>query len=135
MLCLLIAKIFIATVRAKLLGQNRFAQPNGYVLTLLHPTYALECTSEVALSIFALTPIASTSVYRIEHRISFFSIHAHLSMEEGSLFCFVFSTTRSTKTWTLQIVFFVSLESSQPVGVHGLGTMMFTLVVQKVLEY
>jgi hypothetical protein len=44
----------------------------------------------LALSIFALTPFACTSVYCIDHRISFFSIPMHLSMKEGSLFCFVF---------------------------------------------
>jgi len=35
----------------------------------------------------------------------------------------------------LQIVFLVSSESSQRGGVHGLGSMMFGLAVQKVLEY
>jgi hypothetical protein len=34
----------------------------------------------------------------------------------------------------LRIVFFVSLESSQQEGVHGLGSMMFGLVVQKFLN-
>jgi hypothetical protein len=34
----------------------------------------------------------------------------------------------------LQIMFLVSLESSQQQWVHGLGSMMFGLVVQKVLN-
>jgi hypothetical protein len=34
----------------------------------------------------------------------------------------------------LQIVFFMSLESSQPGGVHGLDSMTFELVVQKFLN-
>jgi hypothetical protein len=34
----------------------------------------------------------------------------------------------------LQIVFLVALESSQRGGVHGLGSMAFGLVVQKVLN-
>ncbi len=74
-------------------------------------------------------------------------------MKEGSLFCFV--VMRSTElgcfrscSWCLwkaldeegcvgllQIMFLVSLESSWWGGVHGLGSMMFGLVVQKVLEY
>jgi hypothetical protein len=39
--------------------------------------------------------------------------------------------------WTLilQIMFLVSLESSQRGGVHGLGSMTFGLAVQKVFEY
>jgi hypothetical protein len=35
----------------------------------------------------------------------------------------------------LQIVFLVSLEASRQGEVHGLGSMMFGLAVQKVLEY
>jgi hypothetical protein len=35
----------------------------------------------------------------------------------------------------LQLVFLVSLESSQQEGMHGLGSMTFGLEVQKVLEY
>jgi hypothetical protein len=34
----------------------------------------------------------------------------------------------------LQVVFLVSLESSQQGGVHGLGSIMFGLVTQKVLN-
>jgi hypothetical protein len=34
----------------------------------------------------------------------------------------------------LYIVFLVSLESSQQAGVHGLGSMMFALAVQKLLN-
>jgi hypothetical protein len=34
----------------------------------------------------------------------------------------------------LQIVFLVSLESSQQEGVHGLGSMTFALLVQKFLN-
>jgi hypothetical protein len=34
----------------------------------------------------------------------------------------------------LQVVFLVSLESSQQGGVHGLGSIMFGLVMQKVLN-
>jgi hypothetical protein len=37
-------------------------------------------------------------------------LNKHLSMKEGSLFCFV--VMRSTKQGMLQIVFLVSLESS-----------------------
>jgi hypothetical protein len=53
-------------------------------------------------------------------------------MKGGSLFCFV--VMGSTKPQMLHIVFLVSLESSQQGGVHGLGSMMFGLVVQKFLN-
>ncbi len=53
-----------------------------------------------------------------------------LSMKEGSLFC----TYEIHRTGMLQIVFLVSLESSQRGGVHGLGFMTFGLVVQKFLN-
>jgi hypothetical protein len=43
---------------------------------------------------------------------------SHLSMKEGSLFCF-------HPTGMLQIIFLVSLKSSQWGWVHGLGSMMF----------
>ncbi len=56
---------------------------------------------------------------------------ANLSMKEGGLFC----SYVIHRTGMLQIVFLVSLESSRWAGVHGLGSMMFGLVVQKVLEY
>jgi hypothetical protein len=52
-------------------------------------------------------------------------------MKEGSLFCFVAMT--STRTWMLQIVFLVSLESSLG-GVHVLGSTMVGLAVQKFLN-
>jgi len=51
-------------------------------------------------------------------------------MKEGSLFC----SCEIHETGMLQIVFLVSLESSQLEGVHGLGSMMFGLVVQKFLN-
>jgi len=54
---------------------------------------------------------------------------------ESSLICFVlfyFVAMRSTKQ---EIMFLVSLESSRRGGVHGLGSMTFGLVVQKVHEY
>jgi hypothetical protein len=56
----------------------------------------------------------------------------HLSMKEGSLFCFV--VMRSTKTGMLQILFLVSLESSRRGGVHGPGSRMFGVAVQKFLD-
>jgi hypothetical protein len=57
-------------------------------------------------------------------------------MKEGSLFvCFVlFVLMRSTEPGMLQNAFLVSLESSQGGGVHGLGSMTFGLVVQKLLN-
>ncbi len=51
---------------------------------------------------------------------------------EDSLFCFY--TYEIHQTGMLQIVFLVSLESSQQGGVHGLGCMTFGLVVQKFLN-
>jgi hypothetical protein len=51
-------------------------------------------------------------------------------MKEGSLFCFV--VVRSTDASDL--VFLVSLESSQQGGVHGLGSMTFGLALQKFLN-
>jgi hypothetical protein len=59
--------------------------------------------------------------------MGFCSHMCHLSMKEGSLFCFV--VMKSTMN---QIMFLVSLESSQRGRVHGLGSM--TLVVQKFLN-
>jgi hypothetical protein len=53
-------------------------------------------------------------------------------MKEGSLFCFV--VMRSTKPGCFQIMFLVSLESSLQGGAHRLGSMMFGLKVQKVLN-
>jgi hypothetical protein len=49
------------------------------------------------------------------------------------LFCFV-CTNEIHRTKMLQIVFLVSLESSQWGGVHHLGFMAFGLVVQKLLN-
>jgi hypothetical protein len=51
-------------------------------------------------------------------------------MKEGNLFC----SYEIHPNGMLQIVFLVSLESSQREGVHGLGSMMFGLVVQKFLN-
>jgi hypothetical protein len=51
-------------------------------------------------------------------------------MEEDSLFC----NYEIHQTKMLQIVFFVFLENSQQGGVHGFGSMMFRLVVQKFLN-
>jgi hypothetical protein len=53
-------------------------------------------------------------------------------MKEGSLFCFV--VMKSIKIGMLQIMFLVSLESSQKGGVHGLGSMTVGLGVQKFLN-
>jgi hypothetical protein len=54
-------------------------------------------------------------------------------MKEGSLFVlFCFLVMRSTRM--LQIVFLVSMESSQRGGVHVLGSMMFGPAVQKLLN-
>jgi hypothetical protein len=53
-------------------------------------------------------------------------------MKEGSLFCFV--VMRSTEPGMLQIMFLVSLESSGKGRVHGLGSMMFGLTMQKFLN-
>ncbi len=58
-------------------------------------------------------------------------IAQHLSMKEGSLFC----SYEIHQTRMLQIVFLVSLESSQPGGVHGLWFPGVWTAVQKVLEY
>jgi hypothetical protein len=56
---------------------------------------------------------------------------AYLSnMKEGSLFC----TYEIHQTGMLQIVFLVSLGSSWQGGVHGLGSVMFQLAVQKFLN-
>jgi hypothetical protein len=51
-------------------------------------------------------------------------------MKEGSLFC----GYEIHQIGMLQIVFLVSLESSRQGGVHGLGSMVFGLVVQKFLN-
>jgi hypothetical protein len=52
-------------------------------------------------------------------------------MKEGSLFC----SYEIHQTGMLQIMFFLmSLESSRQGGVHGLGSMMFGLAVQKFLN-
>ncbi len=58
--------------------------------------------------------------------------HDYLSMEEGSLFCFVVYEIHSTRM--LHIMFLVSLENSQWGGVHGLGSMTFGLMMQKFLN-
>jgi hypothetical protein len=63
----------------------------------------------------------------------FLKLVTHLSMKEGSLFCFVCSY-EIHQTRTLEIVFLVSLESSPQGGVHGLGSMTFGLVLQKLLN-
>jgi hypothetical protein len=49
-------------------------------------------------------------------------------MKEGNLFSFV-CTNEIHRTVMLQIMFLVSLESSQGAGVHRLGFMAFGLVV------
>jgi hypothetical protein len=54
-------------------------------------------------------------------------------MKQGSLFV-LFYTYEIHWTGMLQIVFLVSLESSQGGGVHGLGSMTFGFVVQKFLN-
>ncbi len=51
-------------------------------------------------------------------------------MKEGSLFW----SYEIHQTRMLQIMFLVSLESSQRGGVHGLGSMTFGLAVQKFLN-
>jgi hypothetical protein len=56
-----------------------------------------------------------------------------LSMKEGRLFV-LFCSYEIHWTGMLQIVFLVSLGSSQWGGVQGLGSMMFGLVVQKLLN-
>jgi hypothetical protein len=56
-------------------------------------------------------------------------------MKESSLFCFVlFCSYEIPQIGMLQIIFLVSLESSQQRGVHGLGSMTFGLAVQKFLN-
>jgi len=58
----------------------------------------------------------------------FFMPHVvNLSMKEGSFFCFLIM--RSTEP-VFQITFLVSLENSRWGRVHGLGSMVFGLVVQ-----
>jgi hypothetical protein len=59
-----------------------------------------------------------------------FIMSLHLPMKEGSLFC----NYEIHQTRMLQIVFLVSLESSQWGGVHGLGSIKFGLVVQMFLN-
>jgi hypothetical protein len=56
----------------------------------------------------------------------------NLSMKDGSyvLFC----SYEIHQTGMLQIMFLLSLESSQGGGVHGLGFMTFGLAVQKFLN-
>jgi len=54
----------------------------------------------------------------------------NLSMKEGSLFC----SYEIQRTRMLQIVFLVSRESSRRGGVHGLGSMTFGHVLQKLLN-
>jgi hypothetical protein len=50
--------------------------------------------------------------------------------------CFVlFCSYEIHQTRMLQIMFLVSLESSQRGGVHGLGSMTFGICGAKVLEY
>jgi hypothetical protein len=51
-------------------------------------------------------------------------IPANLSMKEGCLFV-LFCSYEIHPIMMLQIAFFMSLESSQQVGVHGLGSMTF----------
>jgi hypothetical protein len=51
-----------------------------------------------------------------------------LSMKQGSLFV-LFCTYEIHRTRMLQIMFLVSLESSQGEGVHQLGFMVFVLVI------
>jgi hypothetical protein len=59
----------------------------------------------------------------------------YLSMKEDSLCCFVlFRTYEINRIRILHIVFLVSLESSQRIGLHGLGSMMFGLAMQKFLN-
>jgi hypothetical protein len=55
------------------------------------------------------------------------------SIYEGRQFV-LFCSYEIHQTIMLQIVFLMSLESSQRGGVHGLGSMMFGLVVQKFLN-
>jgi hypothetical protein len=54
-------------------------------------------------------------------------------MKEGSLFV-LYCPDEIHRTRMLQIVFLVSLESSQQGRVHGLGSMTFGLAVQKFLN-
>jgi hypothetical protein len=56
-------------------------------------------------------------------------------MKEVSLFYFVlFCSYEIHQTRMLQITLLVSLESSRPVGVHELGSVVFGLAVQKFLN-
>jgi len=55
-------------------------------------------------------------------------------MKEGSLGFVLFCSYEIHRTGMLQIMFLVSLESSRRGGVHGLGSMMFGLEVQKFLK-
>jgi len=56
-------------------------------------------------------------------------------MKEGSLFVlFLFCIDEIHRTGMLQIVFLVSLESSQGGGVYWLGFIAFGLAVQKFLN-
>jgi hypothetical protein len=54
-------------------------------------------------------------------------------MKQGSFVCFV-CTDEIHQAGMLQIVFLVSLESSQGGGVHQLGFMLFGLAMQKFLN-
>jgi hypothetical protein len=53
-------------------------------------------------------------------------------MKEGSLFLFCSYGIHQTEM--LQVMFLMSLESSRQGGVHGVGSMMFGLAVQKFLN-
>jgi hypothetical protein len=57
----------------------------------------------------------------------------NLSMKQGSLFV-LFCTDEIHRTGMPQIAFLVSLESSEGEGVHWLGSMVFGLAVQKILN-
>jgi hypothetical protein len=56
-------------------------------------------------------------------------------MKEVCLFCFVlYCRYEIHQSWMLKIVFLLSFESSQQRGVHGLGSMVFGLAVQKFMN-
>jgi protein-tyrosine-phosphatase len=57
-------------------------------------------------------------------------------MKEGSLSVLFVCTNKIHRTGMPQIMFSLSLESSQQRGgVHGIGSMTFGLAVQKFFEY
>jgi hypothetical protein len=65
--------------------------------------------------------------------VLFYASPVHLSIYEGKYFV-LFCSCKIHQTGMLQMVFLLSLESSQPREAYGLGSMTFRLAVQKFLN-